>query len=70
MVNFSEIVDAADHLSVDEQQTLIEILQRRVAERNRDNLAEDVAEARKEFASGEAQSSSVADIMREIRGDA
>jgi hypothetical protein len=68
MTTFSEIVDAADHLSVDEQVTLLEILQRRIASRSRESLVRDVAEARREFQSGQLRATSVSEIIAEVRG--
>ena len=70
MTNFSEILDAADGLSVDDQETLLEILQRRIAERNRARLVRDVAEAHAEFANGQARPASVREIMDEVGGEA
>lgn len=64
---FSDVVDAADGLSLDEQETLIEILRRRIAKRNRESLVRDVAESRAEFQSGATRPSSVSDIMGEVR---
>lgn len=69
MTTFSDIVDATDGLSVDEQETLVEILRRRIATRNRDALARDIADARAEFQSGQARAASVSDIMDEVRGE-
>lgn len=69
MTTFSDVVDAVDDLSVDEQETLVEILRRRIAKRNRDALVHDVAEARAEFQAGQACASSVSDIMEELRGE-
>jgi hypothetical protein len=69
MPTFSEVVDAADGLSVDEQETLVEILRRRIARRNRETLVRDVAEARTEFRAGQARILSVSDIMDEVRGE-
>lgn len=69
MTSFSEVVDAADKLSAEEQETLIEILQRRLAEWRRAELVRDVAEARAEFAAGKSQAASVSDIMDEVRGE-
>ncbi len=68
MDTFSDIVEAADHLSVDEQLTLLEILQRRIATRNRESLVRDVADARREFQDGQFHPTSVSDIMAEVRG--
>ena len=53
MTTFSEILEAADGLSVDEQQTLLVILSRRIGEHNRAQLVRDVAAARVEFAAGQ-----------------
>ena len=69
MTTFSDVVDAADDLSVNEQETLVEILRRRIAKCNREALVRDVAEARAEFQSGQTRATSVGDIMNEVRGE-
>jgi hypothetical protein len=43
MTPFAEILDAASALPLDDQNSLLEILQRRIAERNRQQLGRDVA---------------------------
>jgi hypothetical protein len=67
---FSEVVSAADNLSAEEQETLLEILQRRLAERRRAQLTRDVTEARAEYANGHAKPSSAGEIMDEAAGEA
>jgi len=69
MTTFAEIVDAAGNLSADEQQNLIEILQRRLSEESRKQLRSDVEEARAEHAAGASSLTNVADLMNEIRRD-
>lgn len=69
MTTFSEILDAASSLSTDEQQTLVEIIGRRLAEQNRAELLREVCEARAELKDGSARVASVADIMREVRSE-
>jgi hypothetical protein len=69
MTTFSEIIDAASALSPDEQQTLLEIIGRRLAERNRAKLIRDVKEAQAEVMEGRARSASVQEIMDEVRGE-
>lgn len=69
MSTFAEIVEAADRLSPDEQETLIELLQHRIAERNREALVRDVAEARAEFRQSQPKPSSVSKIMDEARSE-
>jgi hypothetical protein len=70
MTTFAEIVDAADRLSADEQLTLLEILRRRLAERDRQQLVRDVADARSEFASGAVEPATAKQIMDEVGGGA
>jgi|tagenome__1003787_1003787.scaffolds.fasta_scaffold18671186_1 hypothetical protein len=67
-MTFADIVNAADQLSADEQLTLLEILRRRLAEREREQLVRDVAEARAEFASGAAQPRTAKQLMDEVSG--
>ena len=67
MPTFADVVDAADKLSADEQESLLKILRRRIADRNRAKLAADVAEARAEFVSGDARPATVQQIMDEAR---
>ncbi|MFY9571923.1 MAG: hypothetical protein WAV20_11040 [Blastocatellia bacterium] len=62
---FSEVLDAADALSPQEQETLIDILRHRIAESNRQRLIEEVQEARRDFAQGQCQEATVDEIMRE-----
>jgi hypothetical protein len=63
---FSTVLDAADALSLQEQETLIEILRHRIAERNRQRLIKDVQEARRDFAQGQCPEATADEIMREI----
>ena len=69
MTTFSEIVDAADRLSVEEQEALIQIVRRRIADQNRASITQDVAEGRAEFECGQAKKASVAELMDEARGE-
>ncbi len=64
---FSDIVDAADGLSPDEQLALVGILQRRLAEKNRQAMLQDIAEAREAYNNGECQSATAKEIMDEIQ---
>lgn len=66
MVSFGDVLEAADQLSLDEQETLIDILHRRLVERRRAELAQDIQEARQEFAVDQAKPASPDEIMDEI----
>ena len=63
---FGDVLDAADRLSTDDQQELIEILKRRLAEAGRRRVVEEVRQARAEFAAGQCKPSTVDEIMGEI----
>lgn len=63
---FGQILESADALSVDEQESLISVLQRRLREQRRGELIKAVEEARRQFKSGQIKPASVAEIMRRI----
>jgi hypothetical protein len=65
MAVFSDVVDAADRLTTEEQEELVELLRRRLAERRRMELVREVQESRAEIAAGHARVASVDEIMDE-----
>jgi hypothetical protein len=66
MAKFSEVLEAASDLSTDEQESLLDILHRRLIERKRLKLAHEIEEARAEFAAGQLRPASVDEIMNEV----
>jgi hypothetical protein len=66
--SFAQVLDAADQLPLDDQESLAEILHRRVVERRREELAREVQQARREFARGGCASVSAHELMSEILG--
>jgi hypothetical protein len=65
-ISFHDLLEAADHLGLDEQETLIEILQRRLAERRRAEIVEEVRAARREFSEQSCPPSTPEQLMGEI----
>jgi hypothetical protein len=63
---FGEVLEAVDGLSAEEQETLVDILSRRVAERGRKQLAIEVGEARQEFAAGGCRPTTPDALMSEL----
>ena len=63
---FSEVLDAADHLSQDEQEELIAILNRRLAEAARHRLASEIHDARREFSEGRCLPATPEELTRGI----
>ena len=63
---FGEVLEAIDTLSLDEQESLITIVQRRLAVRTRQQLLADIQAARIEFDQGHCQPTSVDALMEDI----
>ena len=62
---FADVLEAAEQLDVDGQAEVVAVLSRRLAERGRERVAATVAQARREFATGECQAKTAADLVRE-----
>lgn len=62
---FADVLDAAEQLDADAQAELVAILSRRLAERGRERVVETVAQAQREFAAGQCQVMTAAEIVRE-----
>jgi SOS-response transcriptional repressor LexA len=66
MTSFGEVLEAADKLSMEEQETLIDILHRRMIERRRAELARDIRETQKEFQEGKCKPVTPDKLMKEV----
>ena len=63
---YNEILERAEELSVEDQETLVETLKNRLRERRRAELAQDVHAAQREFDQGLAKPATPAELMKEI----
>lgn len=52
MLSFSEILDAADQLPDEDQAVLLGVLRRRLAEKNRERLEQEIRDGNREFENG------------------
>ena len=66
MKTYGEVVDSIESLSDDQQESLLQLVQRRLAERRREALVKSVHESRKEFKAGKIRPAVPTDIMRKI----
>jgi len=66
MKTFAQVLEFADELEVEDQQSLVEVLQRRLAERRRDALIEAVKSAREEFEAGHCRAATPKQIVKRI----
>jgi hypothetical protein len=65
-LQFREILEGAEGLSVEEQEALVETLRNRLRDRRRAELARDVQAARKERAQGRSRPASPDKLVKEI----
>ena len=67
-VSFGEVLEAAETLSLEEKESLIEILQRRLIEARREELAKEIESARSEFQAGQCKAATPETLIKEISG--
>ena len=65
-MNFFEVLDAADNLTVEEQLEMSEILHNRAVDFRRDIIKAEIEAARQEHNSGKLRPQSVEGIMKDI----
>lgn len=63
---FAEVLETIETFTVDEKETLVDILQHRLRENKRERIVKSVKESKQEFEKGNLKSASVDDIMNEI----
>lgn len=65
MESYAGVVHLIELLSLDEQESLLELLQRRLIERRRAVLAREIEEARREFREGKSRVMTPSEIIAE-----
>ena len=65
-MTFGDILEAADQLSVDDQESLLDILHRRLIERRREGIARDIEEAHEALKAGKCRPATPDEIFNEI----
>ena len=65
-LRFGEALEGIEALSLEDQETLKEILHRRIVERRREELVRDVQQAQQEFQAGECRPVTPEELMNEI----
>jgi hypothetical protein len=66
MTKFAQVLDSADGLAIEEQESLVEILRHRLAEHRRAELGEAVKLARREFKEGRIRPATPAQIIKRL----
>ena len=67
MSNLDRVLDQVMDLPLEQQEMLIQMLQRRMIERRRDEIAQDAVSSLAEFSSGKLKAQSATDAISELR---
>ena len=66
MKTYGQVIDSIEALPADQQECLVELMQKRLAERRREALVKSVGQARKEFKAGKLRPTTPSQIMRKV----
>ncbi len=66
MKSYGQVLDSIEALPDEQQESLVDIVRKRLAERRRAALIKSVGAARKEFKTGKLRPASPAEIMRKV----
>lgn len=64
---FEQVLESVEALSIDEQEVLIDVVQRRLTERRRSEIAANIAQAQVEYQAGQLLRGTVVQIIDELR---
>ncbi len=65
-LSFQDLIDAIESLPLDDQSMLVEIINKRIIERRREELVAEVKEACEAFSRGEVKRGTVKDLMKDL----
>jgi hypothetical protein len=65
-MHFSEILDEVDKLPIRDQESIRDILAKRIIERRREQIAGEIKEARGEYKTGQCKPATAEELMDEI----
>lgn len=66
VTTFEEVLEAADRLSLEEQEAVMDIIRKRVIDERRKKIVDQVHEARKEYQEGRCREASSEQVIKEI----
>jgi hypothetical protein len=68
-IQFSQILEMIDYLSFDEQDDLINIVKHRQIEKRREQIAQNISQARQNYQKGNVFRGNIDDIIAELNND-
>jgi hypothetical protein len=66
MKTYGRVLDSIEALPEDQQESLVDLVRKRLSERRRAALVKSIGEARKEFKTGRLRPATPAEIMRKV----
>ena len=66
LLSFAQILAAADNLPLADQETLVDILRKRIIEERREDLARDIRSAEREYRAGNCRAVTPDELMAEL----
>lgn len=63
---FQQAIESVESLSLEEQEILLDILQKRLHQQRRTNLTQEITEIRQEFTQGQVTFGSVDQFLKEL----
>ncbi|MBD2346229.1 hypothetical protein [Anabaena subtropica] len=65
--NFERVISSVEALSIDEQEALIQLIQKRLTERRREEIALHITQAQVEYQAGNVFRGTVAEVLNELK---
>jgi hypothetical protein len=63
---FQQAIESVESLSLEDQEILLDILQKRLHQQRRNNLTQEIRETRQEFTQGKVKFGSVDQFLKEL----
>ena len=63
---FDQVLESIERLSLEEQEALVQVVRRRIIEKRRDEIVENIAHSKVEYAKGEVFHGQVSEIMNKL----
>jgi hypothetical protein len=68
VIRFADLVEMIDRLPLDQRESLVDVVRRRIADDERRRVAASIRSARREHARGRSKPTTPDELMREILG--
>jgi hypothetical protein len=66
-LSFQDLIEAVESMPLDDQSMLVELINKRIIEKRRVALVDEVQEARRAFKRGEVKRGTLEDLMKDLK---